>query len=322
MSAPARNVPECSPAVAGATSGAFAVVWEGTARPTTRGSPAASTRRRRSRGAVVQVNKDKPADQYDAAIAADRSGNYRGRVVQRSTGTTATIMRCKAVQPRGCGARRGHPGQRRPCNAPVPPADLEPAVAATPDGGFVVAWIQLIPASGTSPGHASGGLGPALRQDGRCPRAPDQAEHRARPRHAAGRLRRQLRTRGRGLGLGGRATCRSSRTRRASLLRRLSATNALLGTTIVVAKPMSEDSDAAVSCGSDGSFVVAWHERSGSGGSGLDGYRGAAVRSGGEEGRRRLPRQQRPRGRADARPPCRTTRPGISSWSGGAADDR
>src|SRR5215210_384323 len=136
------------PAVAGAKSGEFVVAWEGASRT----DPQAVLARFDSkagtpRGVQVQVNKLLPPDQYDATVAVDTAGNSIV-VWSEVVGDNSDIFfqrfnsKAKAVGP-AVQVSVDDPA------APATPLDVFPAVAPTPDGGFVVTWIQSVPPSDT-----------------------------------------------------------------------------------------------------------------------------------------------------------------------------
>ena len=140
-----------SAAVAGSASGAFAVAWEGTSTADSRGILARFyTKTGAPRGKEVQANKDKDPAQYDANVAADAQGNFIvawSQVVDRNS--DVYVQRFKATGVAVGAAVRVNvdaPG------APIAPSDALPAVAVTPNGGFLVAWVRLVLPSAGSEG--------------------------------------------------------------------------------------------------------------------------------------------------------------------------
>ena len=246
---------ESSPAVAGAASGAFAVAWEGNSAVDDQGISGRFYTKTALPRAVVLVNKDKAADQYDTAIAADRSGNYVV-VWSEVNGNNSDIL-AQRVNPAGAALGAAIRVSADPATAPVPPADLEPAVTMTADGGFVVAWIMVIPANGSSPGTLPEVLVRRFNKSGVPLGAPVKVStglvRGTRPDICVDSSGRAVVA-----WISVNENVPFKPNKKGVSLRRLSATNALLGTTIVVAKPLSVDSDLALSCGTASSFVLAW----------------------------------------------------------------
>lgn len=244
-------------AVAGAASGAFLVVWESTSTSDPKGISARFyTLNGTPRGADVLVNRNVGPDQYDASVAADAQGNYyvAWSEVDDDGNSEIRLQRFRANgQALGTAIRvnTDEPG------LPIPPFDMEPAVATVPGGGFVVSWIRFIP-----PGETSNGTFPEVmvrRFGGNA--APLGAQV-------------KLST---GLVLGARpdlcvntsnqivvvwTSVDAFRPFEASKegvsMRRVAATGAPLGGEVVVARPLAANADSAVSCGTGGTFVVVW----------------------------------------------------------------
>ena len=140
-----------APAVAGTPSGAFVAVWEGGSAVDSRGLLARFfTTRGNPRGAERLVNRSLPPEQYDAAVAADPRNNYVVAWSEVASGDSdILVQRFKST-----GAPIGSEIRVSVDNPadPEPAADYAPAVAATADGGFVVAWIRFVPPGASSPG--------------------------------------------------------------------------------------------------------------------------------------------------------------------------
>jgi hypothetical protein len=138
-----------APTVAGTPSGAFATSWQGAATTDTRGLLARFySTKGQPRSAERLVNKNLPADQAGAAIAADSKNNYYVAWSEAVNGNSdVLVQRFKST-----GAALG-PAILVNVDDPaaqVRPADYAPAVAALPNG-FVVAWIRSVPAGATTP---------------------------------------------------------------------------------------------------------------------------------------------------------------------------
>lgn len=244
-------------AVAGAASGAFLIAWESTSTTDPKGISARFyTANGAPRGADLQVNRSVGPDQYDAAAAADAQGNYYVAWSEVADGGNSDIwlQRFRANgQALGTAIRvnADEPG------LPVPPFDMEPAVATAPGGGFVVSWIRFIPPSENSENTFPEVM---VRRFGAN----------AAPLGAQVRL-------SAGLVLGARPDLCVDTSNRAVVvwttvdafrpfepskegvtMRRVAANGAPLGGEVVVARPLSANADAAVSCGAGGAFVVAW----------------------------------------------------------------
>lgn len=239
--------------VAGAPSGRFLVVWEGASERDPRGilrrlfEPAGSPR-----GGDLLVNRSIPPEQHDSAVAADAHG-YVAVWTEEQTGGGSLLL---AQRFRPLGSRLGNVI----VVAADPPATgvdhFNPAVARTPDGGFVVAWVRFRPvgAAGedTDPevyarGFSAAGaaLGPAVRISASLASGdrPDLCAD------AAGRV------------VATWTTVDAFRPFEPSLegvsARRLSRTGGPVGNELVVARPLAREASAAISCSNAG-FVVAW----------------------------------------------------------------
>ncbi len=132
-----------APAVAGAKTGELVVAWEGASRTDPQAVLARFFAKTGApRGAQVQVNKLLPPDQYDAAVAIDTAGNTIvawSELVDENSEIFVQRFNTKA-KALGAAIRVNVDDPA----APATPLDAFPALAASPDGGFVVAWIQTI----------------------------------------------------------------------------------------------------------------------------------------------------------------------------------
>lgn len=131
------------PAVAGAKGGEFAVVWEGASRTDPQALLARFYAKTGApRGVQVQVNKLLPPDQYDAAVAIDNAGNTIVAWSQVADENSEIFVQRFNTKAKALGAAiRVNVDDP---TAPATPLDVFPALAASPDGGFVVTWIQTI----------------------------------------------------------------------------------------------------------------------------------------------------------------------------------
>jgi hypothetical protein len=139
------------PAVAGAANGAFLAVWEGTSATDSNGvSGRFFTITGAPRGGDFLASQNLAADQYDAAVARNAQGSFMVVWSQVSAGNSQIM----AQRFQATGARLGAAIQvnQDPAGTPTLPADFKPAVAATQDGGFIVVWMNLLPAGPGFPG--------------------------------------------------------------------------------------------------------------------------------------------------------------------------
>jgi hypothetical protein len=245
-----------APAVAGGKAGEFAVVWEG-ANAT---DPQAVLARffaktGAPRGAQVQVNRLLPPDQYDAAVVIDTAGNTIVAWSEMVDDNSEIFVQRFSPKAKALGtAIRVNVDDPA---APATPLDVFPALAASPDGGFHVAWIQTIP---PGPGER---IPPKvmLRRFDKAGKA------------LGGQI--QLNS---GLARGIRPDVCVSKTGQAVVawatvdnfqpfqsnkkgvsLRRIAKNGAPAGGEFVVTLPKAYDSDASVACAPNGTFVVVWH---------------------------------------------------------------
>jgi len=134
------------PAVAGAPSGSFLAAWDGSSPLDLQGVTA---RLFGANGAPLgndfAVDSNKLPPQSDAAIASDALGNYIVAWSAVLSGSSEILAQ------RFTAAGKTNGKVIRVNVDPVPPAiapdDFKPAVTFTPDGGFVVVWISLVPPS-------------------------------------------------------------------------------------------------------------------------------------------------------------------------------
>src|SRR5262245_7807480 len=141
------SCPECNkkiPSVAGAKTGDFAVVWEGSTRTDPKAVLARFyTKAGAARGAQVQVNKLVAPDQYDAAVTVDTAGNTIVAWSELANDNSEIFVQRYNSKAKALGAaikvNVDDPA------APATPLDVFPSLAPTPDGGFVVAWILAVP---------------------------------------------------------------------------------------------------------------------------------------------------------------------------------
>jgi hypothetical protein len=251
-----KRTPAVAGVSAGATTGSFLIAWESTSPADPLGISARFfTKAGNPRGTDVLVNKEITPEQHDAAVAADPKGNYIvAWAVENGLNVDILAQRYKST-----GAANGPailvstevPG------APIPAQDVEPNVAATADGGFVVTWIRSVPPGPSSPASdpavmvrrynsAGAPLGPQVKLSTGLvgSQRPDVC-----------------------IDTAGRAVVAWTSVdefnpfepnKKGASVRRVSTTGAAVGATIAVAPPRSEDSDAAVACGAGGTFVVVW----------------------------------------------------------------
>jgi hypothetical protein len=244
------------PAVAGSKTGDFAVVWEGSGRT----DPQAALARFYAKtgtpkGVQIQVSSQVAPDQYDTVVAMDTAGNAVV-VWSEVVGDNSEVFfqrfnsKAKAV------GTRVQVSVDSP-TAPATPLDVFPAVAMTSDGGFVITWIQSVPPSDTD-------------------RIPPVVLYRAYNKNGAPLgAPIQIST---GLVRGIRPdVCVSNagqsvvvwtnvdgfrpfqNNKKGISMRRVAKTGAPAGPEVVVVQPKAYDSDGAVSCAPNGTFVVIWH---------------------------------------------------------------
>jgi hypothetical protein len=251
------NCRQEGPAVAGAASGGFFAVWEGSTASdpfgingrlfTNAGSP---------QTADFAVAKNLVPDQYEAAVARDAKGNYLAVWSQVVAGNSEIMA--QRFQANGTAVGTAFKVNQDAAGTPTIPADFNPAVAATKDG-FVVVWMNLLPASPTFQGTTPQVLARRVNASG----APLGTQvkintglvHGDRPDICVD-------TKGQPVAVW--TTVDAFRPFQANLkgisLRRLTPAGTPMGTTeTVVAPPVAGTAEGAVSCGSGSTFVVVWH---------------------------------------------------------------
>jgi len=245
-----------SPAVAGAKTGESAVAWSGASGADPQGILARFyAKTGAARGGQVQVNKLVPPDQDDAAVAFDTAGNTLVAWSELTEDNSEIFVQRYNTKGKALGTAI-KVSVDDPA-APAIPLDVFPAIAATPDGGFAVAWIKAVPPSDAdrippvvmfrsynksgaplvAPTQLSTGLVRGI-QPGVCVSSTGQAvvawtnvdEFRPfQPNH------------------------------KGVSMRRISKTGVATGPEAVVVAPVSYEIDADVACGTSGTFVVIWH---------------------------------------------------------------
>ena len=244
------------PAVAGSAAG-FLTVWEGSTATDTRGTVGRFFTSAGAPKAVdFLVNKEVDPDQYDADVAADAQGNYV--VVWSAVANGNSEILAQRYKATGEAIGTAIKVNTDAAGTPSIPFDFKPAVATTKDGGFVVVWMSLLPATSTFQG------------------TPPSVYVR-RFSNAGAPLWNQAKV-STGLVGGTRPdVCVDTNSQPVAVwtnvdgyrpfepnkegvsARRVSAAGAPQGREIVVAKPLSRSVEAAVSCGKGATFVVVWH---------------------------------------------------------------
>lgn len=168
------NCRQVAPSVAGAGAGGFMVAWEGSSPADSQGI----VRRLFNATAVgqggdTQVNTDPQLEQAQAAAAVNAAGNY---VVVWSTTTTGNVVNRdilgRRFRPNGTPLGAVFKVSADDPAAPVPAQDTAPAIATTPDGGFVVVWIRVVPPGSNTPGGLPEVYMRRYNSSGVAPKAP------------------------------------------------------------------------------------------------------------------------------------------------------
>jgi large repetitive protein len=259
LAAPSR-VSSCAtcrqetPAVAGAPSGDFLVLWEGQSAKDTRGIDGRLFKGATATPATAdfQVNKNLLPDQYDAAVTRDNKGNYIAVWSEVANGNS-DIM---AQRYQATGKALGAPFKVNVDPVGLTAADSFPAIARTNDGGFVVVWISLLPPGST----------------------PDKPQVMARRFNAAGAALGAQAKLNTGLVLGERPdVCVDTSGKIIAVwtnadafipfqpsklgisMRRLSPAGTALAGEEVILAPAGNYMQPAISCGTGSTFVVVWH---------------------------------------------------------------
>ncbi|HEX7181598.1 MAG TPA: hypothetical protein VF756_07125 [Thermoanaerobaculia bacterium] len=244
-------------AVAGAASGAFVVVWESTSTADPKGVSARFyTVNGAPRGADAPVSRNAGLDQYDASVAVNAQGIYAvaWSEVGDDNNSEIFVQRFRSTGQALGAAIRVNVDEP---TAPLSPLDFEPAIAASRDGGFVVAWVRFIPPGATTEGTRPEVMVRRFNSNGAPLGAPAKLST--------------------GLLLGTRPDICVDTANRAVVvwtivdairpfepskkgvvMRRVAPAGTPLGAELRVAPPTADDSQAAVSCGNGGTFVVVW----------------------------------------------------------------
>ena len=138
------------PAVAGAPSGDFLAVWEGQSSKDFRGISGRFYKGTTPAVTDLQVNKNLSPDQYDAAVTRDAKGNYI--VVWSEVANGNSEIMGQRFLPAGTPTGNPFKVNVDAPGSPSIPSDLKPAIAPTSDGGFVVVWLNILPAGNNFPG--------------------------------------------------------------------------------------------------------------------------------------------------------------------------
>lgn len=245
------------PAVAGSASGAFLTVWKGASPIDTNG---VSGRMFSSTGTPVGAdflaNKDLAQDQYDPAVARDAQGNFIVVWSEVVNGNSEIKGRRYGAN----GAALGSPFlvNQDQTGTPTVPADFNPTVAATKDG-FIVAWMNILPAGngfpGTTPQVLARKLGPTGAPLGSQVKISTGLVNGDRPDVCVD-------TSGKPVvvwtSVDGFPLFEANH--KGVSLRQLTPTGVPMGTSeTVVAAPKAGSVRPAVSCGNGSTFVVVWH---------------------------------------------------------------
>jgi hypothetical protein len=251
------NCTQVAPRVAGATSGAFSVVWDGSSSV----DPKGILRRRFNatgvaQGGDAQVNTDPQLEQTGGDIAVDPKGNYVVVWASLVGGKNYDIF-ARRYQANGTAVGSVIQVSADETGTPTIPQDTAPSVAAGLDGGFVVTWTRSLPASNTFSGTR-----------------PEIWIRRFTPAGTPVRAQLKLST---SKPSGDRPDVCVDSLNRAVVVwtvvddyrpfepslegvvaRRLSPAGAPVGTELVVAAPTSKSANSAVSCGANSTFVATW----------------------------------------------------------------
>jgi hypothetical protein len=247
-----------APAVAGNNADGFLAVWEAATAADLRGIGG-----RRFQGAVAAtpaflVNRSLPPDQYDAQVARNKAGHFVVVWSEVANGNSEIMVQRFAAAGTPLGAAL-KVSVDPPGSASIP-TDFRPAVAPTKDGGFVVVWLMARPPGVGVPPSPTQVLLRRFRSNGTPAAAPSQFS-------PAGALVSDARP-GVCVDSNGIANVvwtisdhqRPFESNKTGLsLRRLSAAGAPVGAATTIVPPKALSLEAAISCGTGGNFVVAWH---------------------------------------------------------------
>lgn len=242
--------------MAGSASGSFLTVWQG---PSTKDLRGINGRLFASTGTAAAVdflvNKDVAPDQYDAAVTRDAKGNFIAVWSEVAAGNSE--IRAQRFTPAGAPLGNAFKVNQDAAGTPTIPVDFKPAVAATKNG-FVVVWVNLLPAGASFPGtdpqilmrrfNAAGAplgaqvkISAGLVTDARPEVCVDTSGNIISIWTSADQF---LPFQASKLGIS---------------MRRLSATGAPLAGVEFVAPPTAGLLQPALACGNGGTFVVVWH---------------------------------------------------------------
>lgn len=244
------------PTVAGAKTGEFVVAWEGSSRTDPQAVLARFfTKAGAPRGVQVQVNKLLPPDQYDAAVTVDTAGNSIVVWSQMANGNSEIFFQRFNSKAKAVG-----PAVKVSVDDPASIStllDVFPAVAATPDGGFVISWIQTVPPNDPNQ------IQPVVlfrrfNKNG----APLGSQIQVSTGLVRG-IRPDVCVNGAGQAVVVWTNVDGYRpfqnNKKGISMRRIAKTGAPAGPEVVAVQPKAYDSDGAVSCAPNGTFVVVWH---------------------------------------------------------------
>lgn len=242
--------------MAGSASGSFLTLWQGNSTRDLRGINGRFFTSTGTAAAVdFLVNKDVAPDQYDAAVTRDSKGNFIAVWSEVSAGNSE--IKAQRFSATGAPAGTAFKVNQDAAGTPTIPADFKPSVAATKDG-FVVVWLNLLPAGTSFPGsdpqvlmrrfNATGTplgaqvkLNTTLVMDTRPEVCVDTAGNIISLWTRADQFLPFLPSK---LGIS---------------MRRLSPAGAALASEEVVMPPTANLLQPALACGSGGTFVVVWH---------------------------------------------------------------
>jgi hypothetical protein len=260
----AFNVSSCTicaeqfPVVAGTATGSFMVVWKG---GTTTDPDGVSGRLFTSTGTAASpdflANKDLAPDQYDPAVARNAQGNFIVVWSQVANGNSEIMARRYLAS--GAPAGAIFKVSQDSAGTPTIPADFNPAVAATSDGGYLVAWMNLLPAGNGFPGGTPQVLSRKISSAG----VPVGAQVKISTGLVNGdRPDVCVDTSGKPVVVWTSADGFPlfEPNHKGVSLRQLTPAGAPMGAAeLVVAAPLASSARPSVSCGSGSTFVVVWH---------------------------------------------------------------
>jgi len=250
---------QAAPAAAGNSAGSLFALWESLAPSADRGVPARFFRPlgpARGDDFFVQ-NASSESTLLDPRIAGDAKSFVAVWAVETGDDTNVFARR---YTPRGIALGAPIAVNQDDPALPRAPQDFAPAVAMAPGGGFVVAWIRFVPfADDRHPGSQPAVYVRRFAADGKPLAAPLQLST--------------------GLVAAERPDLCVTTTNAAAVawtsvdryepfvpslegvkVRRLQPSGAPQPKTLVLSSPTSGQANAAVSCGADGGFVVAWSD--------------------------------------------------------------